>query len=111
MFTILNIMDNQVIDLRSDTITIPTPGMIASIKKASFGDSFYDEDRASKELENIASQILGFESAAFLISGTLANILSIKVTVNYTQNATDQRFSFNHAKDIWSEAAYRLIAA
>ncbi len=65
------------IDLRSDTVTRPTPGMRAAIASAEVGDDVYGEDPTVNRLEEMMAERLGKEAALFVASGTMGNIVSI----------------------------------
>lgn len=64
------------IDLRSDTVTRPSPGMREAMMRAEVGDDVYGEDPTVNQLEQYSAQLLGKESALFLPSGTMANLVS-----------------------------------
>ncbi|MCL2576204.1 MAG: low-specificity L-threonine aldolase [Defluviitaleaceae bacterium] len=65
------------IDLRSDTVTLPTDEMRTAMAQAAVGDDVYGDDPTVIELEQIAAQICGKEAAMFTPSGTMANQLAI----------------------------------
>jgi threonine aldolase len=65
------------IDLRSDTVTKPTPGMREAMYRAEVGDDVYGEDPTVNRLEARAAEMLGTESAVFAASGTQANLMGI----------------------------------
>lgn len=65
------------IELRSDTFTLPTLEMLQGVSINDLGDDVYGEDPTVKELESIAAKIFGKESAIFVPSGTMANLTSI----------------------------------
>lgn len=65
------------IDLRSDTVTLPTEEMRTAMYNAPLGDDVYGEDPTVNELERIAAEMLGKESAVFLPSGTMGNLAAI----------------------------------
>ena len=65
------------IDLRSDTITLPTEGMMHAITNAKLGDDVLDEDPTVHELEKISCEITGKEAALFVPSGTMANLTAV----------------------------------
>lgn len=67
----------RVVDLRSDTVTQPTPEMREAIYKAEVGDDVYGEDPTVKRLENLGAQKLGFETGLFLASGTMGNLVAL----------------------------------
>jgi threonine aldolase len=66
------------IDLRSDTVTKPTPGMRKAMAEAEVGDDVFGEDPTVNALQEKVAKILGKEAALFVPSGTMANQLSIK---------------------------------
>ncbi|CAN5469968.1 GntG family PLP-dependent aldolase [soil metagenome] len=66
------------IDLRSDTVTRPTPLMLEAMIKAKSGDDVFREDPSINELEAKAAAIFGMESAIFCPSGTMTNQIAIK---------------------------------
>ena len=68
---------NQHIDLRSDTVTRPTPAMREAMLKADVGDDVYGEDPTINALQEQAAALLGFESAIYGISGTQTNLLGL----------------------------------
>lgn len=68
--------EKSVIDLRSDTLTQPTPGMRKAMAEAEVGDDVYGEDPTVKRLEAIAAEMLGKTCALFLPTGTMANLVA-----------------------------------
>jgi threonine aldolase len=69
---------DRFIDLRSDTVTQPTPEMRRAMFSAIVGDDVFGEDPTVNALQEKAAQMLGKEAALFVASGTMANQLSIK---------------------------------
>ncbi len=67
------------VDLRSDTVTTPSPEMRIAMARAPVGDDVYREDPTVNRLEELAAELLGKEAALYTASGTLANQLAIKV--------------------------------
>lgn len=67
------------IDLRSDTVTKPTPGMRAAIAAAQVGDDLYGEDPTVQALQEQVAALLGKEAALFVPSGTMANQLALRL--------------------------------
>ena len=65
------------IDLRSDTVTLPSPEMRAAMAAAELGDDVYGEDPTVNELEARAADRLGKDSALFVGSGTMGNLLAV----------------------------------
>ena len=67
----------KVIDLRSDTVTLPTPAMRAAMAAAQVGDDVYGEDPTVNRLQAMASEMLQKEAALFVSSGTQGNLLGL----------------------------------
>ncbi len=67
------------IDLRSDTVTKPTPEMRKAMAEAEVGDDVYGEDPTVNRLEARAAEVLGMEAALFVPSGTMGNAIAIRV--------------------------------
>ncbi|MCU7650327.1 low-specificity L-threonine aldolase [Pseudomonas piscis] len=67
----------SVIDLRSDTVTQPTPGMLDAMASARTGDDVYGEDLTVNQLEAELARRLGFAAALFVPSGTMSNLLAL----------------------------------
>ena len=67
------------IDLRSDTVTKPTPGMLAAMMAAPVGDDVYSEDPTINRLEETLAEFLGKEAALFVPSGTMANQIAVRL--------------------------------
>jgi len=65
------------VDLRSDTVTHPTPAMREAMARAEVGDDVFGEDPTVNRLEAMAARILGKEAAMFVPSGTMGNLASI----------------------------------
>ena len=66
------------IDLRTDTITKPTPAMRKAMYNAEVGDSVYGEDPTVRALEERTAEILGKEAALFMPSGTMSNQVAVR---------------------------------
>jgi threonine aldolase len=67
------------IDLRSDTVTKPTPGMLAAMTSAAVGDDVFGEDPTVNELERRTAALFGLEAGLFVPSGTMANQIAVRV--------------------------------
>jgi threonine aldolase len=67
------------IDLRSDTVTRPTPEMRKAMAEAEVGDDVYGEDPTVNRLEERAAEVLGMEAALFVPSGTMGNAIAIRI--------------------------------
>ena len=68
---------NPVIDLRSDTVTRPTPAMRAAMMDAPLGDDVYGDDPSVNALQDKLAAMLGFEAALFVPTGTQSNLCAI----------------------------------
>ena len=66
------------IDLRSDTVTRPTPAMLQAMMQARVGDDVFGEDPSINQLESMAAQLFGMEAALYCPSGTMSNQIAIK---------------------------------
>lgn len=67
------------VDLRSDTVTTPTPEMRRAMADAEVGDDAYGEDPTVRHLESLAAELLGMEAALYVPSGTMANQLALRL--------------------------------
>lgn len=67
----------HIIDLRSDTVTQPTPAMRDAMRDAVVGDDVFDDDPTVKELEALCAERLGKQAALFVTSGTQANAVCV----------------------------------
>lgn len=67
----------QVIDLRSDTVTTPTEAMRQAMQQADVGDDVYGEDPTVNRLEAMVAEMTGKEAAVFVPSGTMGNLISV----------------------------------
>lgn len=68
---------NAIVDLRSDTVTQPTPAMRAAMMAAPLGDDVYGEDPSVNALQHTLAEMLGFEAGLFVTTGTQANLCAI----------------------------------
>lgn len=67
----------KVIDLRSDTVTLPTEEMRRAMYEANLGDDVFGEDPTVNRLEEMAAHVVGKESALFTPSGTMSNLIAV----------------------------------
>jgi threonine aldolase len=65
------------VDLRSDTVTQPTPGMRAAMAAAPLGDDVFGDDPSVNALQEQVAALLGFEAALFVPTGTQANLCAV----------------------------------
>jgi threonine aldolase len=69
----------SLVDLRSDTVTRPTPGMRRAMAEAEVGDDVYGEDTTVRALEERVADLLGHEAALFVPSGTMGNQIGMRL--------------------------------
>jgi threonine aldolase len=93
------------IDLRSDTVTKPTPEMRRAMMEAEVGDDVYGEDPTVNRLEQRAAEIAGKEAAVFVPTGTMGNTIAVKLLTEHGQEVIcDSRahvFDFELAMMAW----------
>ncbi len=70
------------IDLRSDTVTLPTEEMREAMRRAVLGDDSRDGDPTVRRLEELSAKITGKEAALFVASGTMANLVALLAHAN-----------------------------
>ena len=71
-------MKDLIIDLRSDTVTRPSPAMLEAMMKAEVGDDVFGDDPTINQLESMMAEMFGKEAALFCPSGTMTNQIAIK---------------------------------
>jgi len=77
MSSVNKIFNRKKIDLRSDTVTLPTDEMREAMNNAEVGDDVYQEDPTINQLEELAAKKLGKEAALFVPSGTMGNLIAV----------------------------------
>ena len=70
-------MNSGIVDLRSDTVTRPTPAMRAAMAAAEVGDDVFGDDPSVNALQEKIAALLGKEAALFMASGTQSNLVAI----------------------------------
>ena len=75
-----------IVDLRSDTVTRRSKGMLAAISAAKVGDDVYGDDPTVNSLEERAAEMFGKEAGLFAATGSLTNQLAIKIIPLSLQN-------------------------
>jgi len=73
----------DMIDLRSDTVTVPTDRMRDAMRDAIVGDDVLGEDPTVRQLEGMAAELFGKEAGLFLVSGTMANQVAVMTLCDY----------------------------
>ena len=69
----------KIVDLRSDTVTLPSKEMITSIANSELGDDVFQEDPTVNQLENTVAKLVNKESAILVPSGTMGNLIAILI--------------------------------
>ena len=88
------------IDLRSDTVTSPSPGMRQAMAAAPVGDDQYGEDPSVNRLQERIAELLGKDAALFVPSGTMANQIGLKILTR----PGDEVVVGDEAHVVWHEA-------
>ena len=95
----------MIIDLRSDTVTRPTPAMRRAMAEAEVGDDVYGEDPTINRLEQHAAEITGKEAAVFVPTGTMGNTIGVKLHTEHGQEviceARSHVFNYELAMIAW----------
>src|SRR5436190_19589944 len=81
------------IDLRSDTVTKPTPAMLEAMMQAEVGDDVFEEDPTVNALEEKAAALFGKEAALYCPSGTMTNQIAIKILTQPGQEIVFEKTS------------------
>src|SRR5262245_65967169 len=68
---------HDIVDFRSDTLTLPTPAMREAMAQADVGDDVWEEDPTVRRLEELAAKRMGKDAALFVSSGTQGNLVSV----------------------------------
>jgi threonine aldolase len=79
---LLDGLDKEILDFRSDTVTKPTAAMREAMRRAPVGDDVYGEDPTVNELQDCSADLLGFEDSLFVCSGTMGNLVSLMTHCN-----------------------------
>jgi threonine aldolase len=95
------------IDLRSDTVTRPTPAMRAAMASAEVGDDVYGEDPTVNRLEARAAEIFGREAALFVPTGTMGNQIAVRMHTEHGQEVICE--SRGHLMD-WEMASVAVFS-
>jgi threonine aldolase len=82
-----------VVDMRSDTLTMPSPDMLRAMANAKLGDDVFGEDPTVNRLQVVAAERLGKEAALFVSSGTMGNLLGVLVNARSGQEVIADAYS------------------
>jgi threonine aldolase len=102
------------IDVRSDTVTRPTPGMLQAMMQARVGDDVYGEDETVEALQTKAAALFGMEAALFCPTGTMSNQIGIKVNTQPGDEVICSRLAHIYSHEgggiaVHSGASVRLL--
>jgi threonine aldolase len=105
----------RTIDLRSDTVTLPTPEMRRAIAEAALGDDVYGEDPTINRLEALAAEKVGKEAAVLVVSGTMGNLCALLAHCGRGEEAIvgDESHIYNHeagGASALGGVAYHVVA-
>ncbi|HEY0794936.1 MAG TPA: GntG family PLP-dependent aldolase [Acidisarcina sp.] len=99
-------MGERPIDLRSDTVTKPTPAMRAVMASAEVGDDVYGEDPTVNRLQERAAEIFGREAAIFVPTGTMGNQIAIRLHTQHGQEVICESRAHIHEWEMAMAAAF-----
>jgi len=99
------------IDLRSDTVTRPTPAMRRAMAEAEVGDDVFREDPTVRRLEEKAAALLGKEAALFVPTGTMGNQIAVKVWTRPGQEVVLEEQSHIYNYEMGQMAAFSGVLA
>ena len=83
----------MIVDLRSDTVTVPSKGMLEFMMDSNVGDDVYGEDPTVNQLQNKVASIFGKDVGMFFPSGTMANQTAIKLHTNPGEQVICDKYS------------------
>jgi threonine aldolase len=95
-----------VIDLRSDTVTTPTPAMRDAMARAHVGDDVFGEDPTVRELEERVAGLFGHDAALFTPTGSMANVLAVRSLVGPGQEVLCESSAHIARAELGAHAAY-----
>jgi len=96
-----------IVDLRSDTVSVPTPEMLQAMMNAPVGDDVYREDPSANRLESMVAEMCGKEAALFVSSGTMGNLLSIRAQTQPGDEVITEATSHTYN---WESGGYAALA-
>ncbi len=96
----------RMIDLRSDTVTRPTPEMLRAMAEAAVGDDVYGEDPTVNRLQERAAELFGKEAGLFVPTGTMGNQVAIKLHTRPGQEVIVEERSHIYNYEMATMAAF-----
>ena len=100
-------MSDKTVDLRSDTITLPTEEMCEAMAQAPLGDDVYGEDPTVNKLQELAAEKVGMEAALYVPSGTMGNTCALLAHSNPGDEALFEEQAHMY---YWEAGAYANVA-
>jgi threonine aldolase len=100
-------MSERIVDLRSDTLTMPTEEMLEAMRRAPVGDDVYGEDPTVKALEELAANRMGMEAALFVPSGTMGNTCALMAHTHTGEEMIVEELAHIYN---WEAGAYANLA-
>ncbi|MDT9594483.1 GntG family PLP-dependent aldolase [Nocardioides zeae] len=94
------------VDLRSDTVTAPTPAMREAMARAEVGDDVYGEDPTVRRLEERVAALFGHEAALFCPTGSMANVLAVRTVVGVGEELLCEASAHVARAELGAHAAY-----
>ena len=98
------------VDLRSDTVTAPSPEMRRAMAEAEVGDAWYGDDPTVNRLQELASECLGTEAALYVPTGTMANQIALALHTSPGHLAACSEWSHVATTEVMTSAALSGIA-
>ena len=100
-------MEMRKVDLRSDTLTLPTENMRKAMAEADVGDDVYGEDPTVRKLEELAAETVGMEAALFVPSGAMANTCAL---LTHSEHGEEVLFEERAHMFVWECGAFANVA-
>ena len=101
----------RIIDLRSDTLAMPTEEMLDSIKRAKLGDDVFRDDPTVIKLEEMAADKMGKEAALLVTSGTQGNTVSILAQCEQSRSERGYEIILEEQSHIWQHEIGGLVVS
>jgi threonine aldolase len=95
-----------IVDLRSDTVTRPTPAMREAMARAEVGDDVYGEDPTVRRLEERAAELTGHEAALFVPTGSMGNQIAINLQTRPGSDVLVEQGSHVYCYELGAMAAW-----
>jgi threonine aldolase len=101
----------ELVDLRSDTVTKPSPGMRRAMAEAEVGDDVFHEDPSINRLEEMVAALYGKDAALYVASGTMANQIAIRAQTHHGDEIIMERTSHPFNSEAGALAALAGVQA